>query len=31
MLESEHGVQFFTEDPTKPPKPRKTVKPKVIK
>jgi hypothetical protein len=31
MLEAEHGVQFFTEDPTKAPKPRKTVKPKVIK
>jgi hypothetical protein len=31
MLEAEHGVQFFTEDPTKAPKPRKTAKPKVIK
>ena len=31
MLEAEHGVQFFTPDPTMKPKPRKTAKPKVIK
>jgi hypothetical protein len=31
MLEAEHGVQFFTPDPTMKPKPRKTTKAKVIK
>jgi hypothetical protein len=30
-VETSHNVQFFMADPTKPPKPRKTVKPKVIK
>ena len=30
-IEAMHNVQFFMPDPTKPPKPRKTVKPKVIK
>lgn len=29
--EMKHDVQFFIADPTKPPKPRKTAKPKVIK
>ena len=31
MLEAEHGVQFFTPDPSMKPKPRKTTKAKVIK
>lgn len=30
-VEASHNVQFFMADPTKPPKARKTVKPKVIK
>ncbi|NBQ97708.1 MAG: hypothetical protein EBU12_05710 [Microbacteriaceae bacterium] len=30
-VETSHNVQFFMADPTKPPKPRKTAKPKVIK